>query len=68
MRDLAGVTNRDVAASATAAMSRTTVTTLRQGNQQIPVIGRLRARERAQLSDVARRQRDCKSSTAANLC
>ena len=40
------------AASATAAMSGTTVTTLRQGNQQIPVIPRLRATERAQLSDV----------------
>jgi multidrug efflux pump subunit AcrB len=50
--NLAGVTNRDVAASATAAMSGTTVTTLRQGNQQIPVIARLRAAERAQLSDV----------------
>jgi len=50
--NLAGVTNRDVAASATAAMSGTTVTTLRQGNQQIPVIARLRAKERAQLSDV----------------
>jgi multidrug efflux pump subunit AcrB len=50
--NLAGVTNRDVAASATAAMSGTTVTTLRQGNQQIPVIARLRASERAQLSDV----------------
>lgn len=50
--NLAGVTNRDVAASATAAMSGTTVTTLREGNQQIPVIARLRAPERAQLSDV----------------
>lgn len=50
--NLAGVTNRDVAASATAAMSGTTVTTLREGNQQIPVIARLRANERAQLSDV----------------
>ena len=50
--NLAGVTNRDVAASATAAMSGTTLTTLQQGNQQIPVIARLRAAERAQLSDV----------------
>jgi multidrug efflux pump subunit AcrB len=50
--NLAGVTNRNVAASATAAMSGTTLTTLRQGNQQIPVIARLRATERAQLSDV----------------
>ena len=50
--NLAGITNRDVAASTTAAMSGTTVTTLREGNQQIPVIARLRATERAQLSDV----------------
>ena len=50
--NLAGVTNRDVAASTTAAISGTTVTTLREGNLQIPVIARLRATERAQLSDV----------------
>src|SRR5262249_40388299 len=50
--NLAGITNRDVAASTTAAMSGTTVTTLREGNQQIPVIARLRATERAQLSDI----------------
>ncbi len=50
--NLAGMTNRDVAASATTAMSGTTLTTLREGNQQIPVIARLRALERAQLSDV----------------
>ncbi len=50
--NLAGITNRDVAASTTAAMSGATVTTLREGNQQIPVIARLRSQERAQLSDV----------------
>jgi multidrug efflux pump subunit AcrB len=50
--NLAGITNRDVATSATAAMSGTTVTTLREGNQQIPVIARLRPSERAQLSEV----------------
>ena len=50
--NLAGITNRDVAASTTAAMSGTTVTTLREDNLQIPVIARLRAMERAQLSDV----------------
>ena len=48
----AGITNRDVANSTTMAMSGTTVTTLREGNQQIPVIARLQATERAQLSDV----------------
>ena len=50
--NLAGVSNRDVAASATAAMSGTTVTSLREGNRQIPVIARLHATERAQLSDI----------------
>ncbi len=50
--NLAGITNRDVAASTTAAMSGTPVTTLREGNRQIPVIARLRSQERAQLSDV----------------
>jgi multidrug efflux pump subunit AcrB len=50
--NLAGITNRDVATSTTAAMSGTPVTTLREGNKQIPVIARLRATERAQLSDV----------------
>jgi multidrug efflux pump subunit AcrB len=50
--NLAGITNRDVAQSATAAMSGTTVTTLRVGNRQIPVVARLRPIERAQLSDV----------------
>ena len=39
----AGITNRDVANSTTTAMSGTTVTTLREGNQQIPVIARLQA-------------------------
>ena len=50
--NLAGITNSDVADSAATAMQGTTVTTLREGNQQIPVIARLRALERAQLSDV----------------
>jgi multidrug efflux pump subunit AcrB len=50
--NLSGITNRDVAQSATAAMSGTTVTTLREGKLQIPVVARLRAMERAQLSDV----------------
>ena len=50
--NLAGLTNRDVANSTTAAMNGTTVTALREGNQQIPVIVRLRSQERAQLSDV----------------
>jgi multidrug efflux pump subunit AcrB len=50
--NLAGLTNRDVANSATAAINGTVVTALREGNQQIPVIVRLRSQERAQLSEV----------------
>jgi len=50
--NLAGVTNADVAHSATAALSGTKVTTLREGDKQIPVVARLRPSERAQLSDV----------------
>jgi len=49
---LAGVTNADVANSATAALSGMKVTTLREGDKQIPVIARLRPSERAQLSEV----------------
>ncbi len=50
--NLAGVTNSDVASSTTAALSGTTVTTLREGQKQIPVVARLRMEERAQLSDI----------------
>jgi len=50
--NLAGVTNLDVALSSTAAMSGMPVTTLREGDKQIPVVARLRMQERAQLSDI----------------
>jgi multidrug efflux pump subunit AcrB len=50
--NLAGVTNLDVAISSVAGMTGVEVTTLRQGDQQIPVIARLRVHERARLSDV----------------
>src|SRR5262249_38330745 len=50
--NLAGVTNSDVAHSASAALSGTKVTTLREGDKQIPVVARLIPAERAQLSDV----------------
>src|SRR5260370_37736945 len=50
--NLAGVTNSDVASSTTAALSGITVTTLRQGQKQLPVVARLRIEERAQLSDI----------------
>jgi multidrug efflux pump subunit AcrB len=50
--NLAGVTNRDVAASTSAAISGATVTTLRVGDRQIPVVARLLPQERAQFSDI----------------
>jgi multidrug efflux pump subunit AcrB len=50
--NLAGVTNRDVAASTAGAINGTTLTTLRLGDRQIPVVARLLPQERAQLSDI----------------
>ena len=50
--NLAGVTNQDVAQSSSTALSGAGVTTLRRGDQQIPVVSRLRMEERANLSDV----------------
>jgi multidrug efflux pump subunit AcrB len=50
--NLAGVSNWDVAASTSGAISGVTVTSFRQGDRQIPVIARLLPTERAQLSDI----------------
>ena len=50
--NLAGITNMDVANSATSAMTGTTVTTLQDGDQNIPVVARLKMNERARLSDI----------------
>jgi multidrug efflux pump subunit AcrB len=50
--NLANVSNLDVAASSAAGINDMRVTTLREGEQQIPVVARLRADERAQLSDL----------------
>jgi multidrug efflux pump subunit AcrB len=49
---MAGVSNLDVALASGAAMSGIPVTTLREGNKEIPVIAQLRMEERAQLSDI----------------
>lgn len=48
----AGITNLDVAASSAAGINGAQVTTLREGDKQIPVVTRLRMEERAQLGDV----------------
>jgi multidrug efflux pump subunit AcrB len=50
--NVAGVSNLDVALASSAAMSGMPVTTLREGNKEIPVIAQLRMEERAQLSDI----------------
>jgi multidrug efflux pump len=50
--NLAGVTNQDVAQSSSTALNGAGVTTLRRGDQQIPVVSRLRMEERANLSDI----------------
>lgn len=50
--NFAGVSNLDVALSSVAGMNGYPVTMLRAGEQQIPVVARLRVDERARLSDV----------------
>ena len=50
--NLTGISNLDVAASSATGVSGLPVTTLREGDKQIPVVVRLRPEERAQLSDI----------------
>ncbi len=50
--NLAGITNTDVANSATSAMSGVPVTSLQDGDKNIPVVARLQMDERARLSDI----------------
>lgn len=50
--NMAGITNIDVAASSVAATYGVNVSTLREGDKQIPVVARLRMEERAQLGDL----------------
>jgi multidrug efflux pump subunit AcrB len=50
--NFAGVSNTEVALSSIAGINGVPVTTLRQGDQQIPVVARLRVDERARLSDL----------------
>src|SRR5262249_21201759 len=50
--NVVGITNSDVAASTTAAISGTTVGTYKEGNKNIPIVARLRPQERAKLSQV----------------
>jgi multidrug efflux pump subunit AcrB len=50
--NFAGVSNQEVALSSAAGMNGIPVTTLREGDQQIPVVARLRLEERARISDI----------------
>ncbi|HEY7491142.1 MAG TPA: efflux RND transporter permease subunit, partial [Candidatus Tectomicrobia bacterium] len=50
--NLAGVSNLDVAAASAAGLSGYQVTTLREGDKQIPVVVVLRMEERARLDDI----------------
>ena len=49
---MAGVSNFDVALASSAAMTGMPVTTLQEGNKEIPVIAQLRMEERSKLSDI----------------
>jgi len=50
--NMAGISNLDVAGSSVAGMNGAEVTTLREGDKQIPVVVRMRMEERAQLADI----------------
>ena len=50
--NLAGLTNLDIAGASAAAVSGVRLTSLREGDKQIPVVARLRADEFAQLRDI----------------
>lgn len=50
--NLAGISNLDVAAASATGINGYTVTTLREGDKQIPVVARLRLNQRARLDDI----------------
>jgi multidrug efflux pump subunit AcrB len=50
---LSGVSNLEVARASASAMSGATVTALREGNRQIPVVARMRMEQRGALSDLS---------------
>jgi multidrug efflux pump subunit AcrB len=51
--NLAGLTNRDIAGSSSSAVSGSTVTSMREGDKQIPIVARVRTNEVAELSDIS---------------
>jgi multidrug efflux pump subunit AcrB len=50
--NLSGITNLEVAGASATAMNGRQLTVLREGDKQIPVVARMRADERAALSDI----------------
>jgi multidrug efflux pump subunit AcrB len=50
--NLSGLTNQDVAAASVSAISGARVGVLREGDEQIPIVARLRGAERSELSDM----------------
>ncbi|MBS1830774.1 MAG: efflux RND transporter permease subunit, partial [Acidobacteria bacterium] len=50
--NLAGLTNRDIAGASSTAVDGARLTTLREGDKQIPIIAQLRADEFRQLNDI----------------
>jgi multidrug efflux pump len=50
--NLAGLTNSDVAGSSAAAINGTTLSTLREGDKQIPIVARLRSDQISGLNDI----------------
>jgi multidrug efflux pump subunit AcrB len=50
--NLSGLTNYDVAAASASAISGVAVGVLREGDEEIPVVARMRGAERSQLSDL----------------
>src|SRR5712691_8179294 len=50
--NMSGVSNLDVAGASSSAMNGARLTVLRDGDDQIPVVARMRAEERAALSDI----------------
>jgi multidrug efflux pump subunit AcrB len=50
--NISGVSNLDVAGASSTAMNGANLTVLRDGDDQIPIVARMRAEERAALSDI----------------
>jgi multidrug efflux pump subunit AcrB len=50
--NLSGLTNQDVAAASASAISGAKVGVLREGDEQIPIVARMRGAERSELSDM----------------